>query len=131
MSPEAFGGMDASGLGLGPRERGAKIAILLSQTALAEPGSGGVEKISGTARGTAPFDLAELQPEDIMAKPPEAPPSSDIDGVHRDRVHRLAPETFDAKAQEQLDAENRESVGRPDQDQADQPKRDPNIGVGN
>jgi len=66
-----------------------------------------------------------------MPKPPKSPPSSDIQGVDRDRVHRLSPETFDAKAQEQLEAENRESVGRPDQDAADQPKDDPNVGVGN
>jgi hypothetical protein len=66
-----------------------------------------------------------------MPKPPKSPPSSDLQGVHRDRVHRLSPATFDAKAQEQLEAENRESVGRPDQDQADQPKDDPNVGVGN
>lgn len=66
-----------------------------------------------------------------MPKPPKSPPSSDLDGVHRDRVHRLSPRTFDARAQEQLAAENRENVGRPDQDEADQPKDDPNIGVGN
>ena len=66
-----------------------------------------------------------------MPKPPVSPPSSDIAGVHRDRAHRLSRETFDAKAQAQLEAENRESVGRPDQDEADQPKDDPNIGVGN
>ena len=66
-----------------------------------------------------------------MPKPPASPPSSDLQGVHRDRAHRLSPETFDAKAQEQLEAENRESVGRPDQDRADQPKDDPGVGVGN
>lgn len=66
-----------------------------------------------------------------MAKPPPSPPSSDLTGVHRDREHRLSEKTFDAKAQAQLDAENRESVGRPDQDGADQPKDDPNVGVGN
>ena len=66
-----------------------------------------------------------------MAKPPPATPHSDLEGVHRDRTHRLSPKTFDAQAQAQLDAENRESVGRPDQDEADQPKDDPNVGVGN
>ena len=64
-----------------------------------------------------------------MPKPPGSPPSSDLHGVHRDRVHRLSPDTFDAKAQ--LDAENRESTGRPDQDHADRPKDDPNVGIGN
>lgn len=66
-----------------------------------------------------------------MPKPPASPPSSDIGGVHRDRAHRLSPKTFDAQAQAQLAAENRENVGRPDQDGADQPKDDPNVGVGN
>ena len=64
-----------------------------------------------------------------MPKPPATPPSSDIEGVHRDRAHQLSPETFDAKAQAQLAAENRENVGRPDQDEPK--KNDPNIGVGN
>lgn len=70
-----------------------------------------------------------------MPKPPASPPHSDLEGVHRDRVHRLSPKTFDAKAQAQLEAENRESVGRPDQDHdesADNRKNDdPNIGIGN
>lgn len=58
-----------------------------------------------------------------MPKPPPTPPSSDIEGVHRDRVHRLSRKTFDAQAQRQLDLENKESVGRPDQDEEDLPKR--------
>lgn len=66
-----------------------------------------------------------------MSKPPPTPPSSDIEGVHRDRVSRRSAKNFDARAQDQLDAENRESVGRPDQDGADQPKSDPGVGVGN
>lgn len=66
-----------------------------------------------------------------MPKPPDTPPSSDIEGVHRDEVPRNDPRNFDAKAQAQLAQEDRENVGRPDQDRADQPKRDPNIGVGN
>lgn len=66
-----------------------------------------------------------------MAKPPSAPPHSDLEGVHRDRAHRLSPKTFDARAQAQLEAESHESVGRPDQNEADQPKGDPNIGIGN
>jgi|GEM_PF-2524517 len=66
-----------------------------------------------------------------MAKPPPSTPHSDLEGVHRDRAHRLSPKTFDAQAMEQLEAENRENVGRPDQDGADQPKDDPNVGVGN
>ena len=66
-----------------------------------------------------------------MPKPPASPPSSDLDGVHRDRVPRLSPKTFDAKAQAQLAAENRENVGRPDQDSDDATKSDPNIGIGN
>lgn len=67
-----------------------------------------------------------------MPKPPASPPHSDLQGVHRDRAHRLSPKTFDARARAQLEAENRESVGRPDQDDADQPKKDdPNIGIGN
>lgn len=60
-----------------------------------------------------------------MPKPPPSPPSSDLQGIHRDRVHRLSPKTFDEQAQRQLEAENEESVGRPDQDQADQPKDRP------
>lgn len=60
-----------------------------------------------------------------MAKPPPATPSSDITGVHRDRAHRLSDKSFDPQARAQLEAENRESVGRPDQDQADQPKDTP------
>ena len=66
-----------------------------------------------------------------MPKPPASPPNSDLHGVHRDRAHQLSDKTFDAKARAQLDAENRENVGRPDQDKADQPKGDPNIGIGN
>ena len=66
-----------------------------------------------------------------MPKPPASPPSSDIEGVHRDRRHRLAASTMDEQAQRQLEIENEENVGRPDQDRADQPKDDPNIGVGN
>jgi hypothetical protein len=48
-----------------------------------------------------------------MAKPPETPPSSDIDGVHEDRVDRRASKNFDAKAQAQMEADARETVGRP------------------
>lgn len=69
-----------------------------------------------------------------MPKPPASPPNSDLKGVHRDRAHRLAPETFDAKAQAQLAAEERESIGRPDADAPDAEdshKDDPNIGIGN
>jgi hypothetical protein len=66
-----------------------------------------------------------------MPKPPATPPSSDITGVDRDRIHRLSSKTWDAQAQAQLAAENEESVGRPDQDRADQPKDDPKVGVGN
>jgi hypothetical protein len=50
-----------------------------------------------------------------MSKPPASPPSSDIEGVDRDRISRTDKRVFDRKAQEQLDAENRESKGRPDQ----------------
>lgn len=66
-----------------------------------------------------------------MPKPPASPPASDLKGVHRDRAHRLSPKTFDAKAQEQLEAENREKIGRPEHDADDPPKDDPNIGIGN
>ena len=66
-----------------------------------------------------------------MIKPPKSPPSSDLEGVHRDRVHRLSSSTMDAKAQRQMDAENKESIGRPAQDETDEPKSDPNIGIGN
>lgn len=66
-----------------------------------------------------------------MPKPPASPPSSDLEGVHRDRMHQLSPKTFDARAQEQLAAENRENVGRPDQDADHARKDDPNIGIGN
>jgi hypothetical protein len=66
-----------------------------------------------------------------MAKPPPTPPSSDINGVDRDRVSRRAGQTWDAQAQAQMAAENEESVGRPDQDRADQDKKDPGVGVGN
>jgi hypothetical protein len=62
-----------------------------------------------------------------MPKPPPTPPSSDIAGVDRDMLLRNHPKVFDAKAQAQLEAENRENVGRPDQDRAD----DPSDGVGN
>ncbi len=47
-----------------------------------------------------------------MAKPPEAPPSSDIEGVHRDRVDQRSSKTVDAKAQAQAEAEKHENVGR-------------------
>ena len=68
-----------------------------------------------------------------MPKPPISPPASDLQGVHRDRAHRLSPKTFDATAREQLAAENRENVGRPPHDEDDAPpkKDDPNIGIGN
>ena len=66
-----------------------------------------------------------------MPKPPASPPHSDLHGVHRDRAHQLSKKTFDAKAQAQLEAENRESVGRPDQGEAEPRKDDPNVGVGN
>ena len=68
-----------------------------------------------------------------MPKPPVSPPASDLQGVHRDRAHRLSPKTFDAKAQEQLAAENRENIGRPpdEHDDASPKKDDPNIGIGN
>jgi hypothetical protein len=79
----------------------------------------------------APLQAKPPNRKTSMPKPPASPPSSDLEGVHRDRAHRLSPRTFDAKAQAQLAAENRENVGRPDQDEADQPKDDPNIGVGN
>ncbi|MFC3713387.1 hypothetical protein ACFOMD_12445 [Sphingoaurantiacus capsulatus] len=48
-----------------------------------------------------------------MTKPPETPPSSDIDGVHRDRVDQRSSKTIDAKAQAQAAAEKHENVGRP------------------
>ncbi len=48
-----------------------------------------------------------------MTKPPETPPSSDIDGVHRDRVDQRSPKTFDARARAQAAAEKHENVGRP------------------
>lgn len=66
-----------------------------------------------------------------MAKPPETPPSSDIDGVHEDRVDRRSAKNFDAKAKSQMEAESRESIGRPEAGDAAPAKRDPNIGVGN
>lgn len=66
-----------------------------------------------------------------MPKPPPSPPSSDIGGVDRDRVSRRARVVMDERAQAQLAAENEENVGRPDQDRADQPKDDPNVGIGN
>lgn len=65
-----------------------------------------------------------------MPKPPASPPASDLQGVHRDRPHRLSPKTFDAKAQEQLAAENRENVGRPPDDDASPKKDDPNVANG-
>lgn len=49
-----------------------------------------------------------------MAKPPETPPSSDIDGVHRDRVDRRSTRNFDGKAKVQMEADDSESVGRPE-----------------
>lgn len=66
-----------------------------------------------------------------MPKPPPSPPSSDIKGVDRDRVSRRSHLVMDEKAQAQLAAENRENVGRPDQDRADQPKDEPGAGAGN
>ena len=68
-----------------------------------------------------------------MPKPPASPPASDLRGVHRDRAHRLSPKTFDAKAQEQLAAENRENVGRPPDEHDDAPPKndDRDTGTGN
>lgn len=51
-----------------------------------------------------------------MAKPPASPPSSDIGGVTQSRIAPNDPRRWDDKAQAQLEAENRESVGRPDLD---------------
>ncbi|MDO9488582.1 MAG: hypothetical protein Q7J32_09440 [Sphingomonadaceae bacterium] len=53
-----------------------------------------------------------------MAKPPETPPSSDIDGVHEDRVDRLHPKTFDAAAGKQMEADDRETIARPKRGEA-------------
>lgn len=60
-----------------------------------------------------------------MAKPPATPPSSDIDGVHEDRVDRRSANTFDAKAKAQMDAEGRENVGQPERVETAPPTRDP------
>lgn len=48
-----------------------------------------------------------------MAKPPATPPSSDIDGVHRDRVDRRLA-AFDGNTEQQMEAEARENVGQPE-----------------
>lgn len=66
-----------------------------------------------------------------MSKPPKAPPSSDIDGVHEDRVDRRSAKSFDAKAQSQMEAEGQEKVGRPKRGDIAPPPRDPNVGIGN
>ncbi len=60
-----------------------------------------------------------------MPKPPETPPSSDIDGVHEDRVDRRAGRNFDAKAKAQMEADEREAVGRPKRGDTAPPPRAP------
>lgn len=62
-----------------------------------------------------------------MAKPPETPPSSDIDGVHQDRVDRRSDKNFDGKAQAQMEADGRESVGRPARGAVKPAKPDSNV----
>ena len=47
-----------------------------------------------------------------MAKPPPSPPSSDIQGVDRDRV-TLGPEDSDPELLRQLEREATETVGKP------------------
>lgn len=58
-----------------------------------------------------------------MPKPPPSPPSSDIDGVSQSRIAPNDPRRWDARAQAQLEAETRESVGRPDADGSVAPPR--------
>lgn len=65
-----------------------------------------------------------------MAKPPQTPPSSDIDGVHEDRVDRRSPENFDAGAKSQMEADDRETVGRPKRGEAPPARRDPGVADG-
>jgi hypothetical protein len=49
-----------------------------------------------------------------MAKPPQTPPSSDIDGVNEDR-HRIdTPENSKPDPGDQLNHAEEESRGRPD-----------------
>ena len=47
-----------------------------------------------------------------MAKPPPSPPSSDIEGVDRDRT-TLGPEDSDPELLRQLEREATETVGKP------------------
>jgi len=51
-----------------------------------------------------------------MAKPPASPPSSDIGGVTQSRIAPNDPRRWDKRARDQMDAETRELVGRPDAD---------------
>ena len=48
-----------------------------------------------------------------MAKPPETPPSSDVDGVEQDRQKIDQPKNSDAKQAAHLHREEREARGRP------------------
>lgn len=48
-----------------------------------------------------------------MAKPPETPPNSDIEGVHRDRKPIDSPEHADPELRERLIEEEEEAKGRP------------------
>lgn len=58
-----------------------------------------------------------------MAKPPQTPPSSDIDGVHEDRVDRRSVKSIDPKAPAQMETNDRETVGRPERGNAVAMKR--------
>lgn len=125
MSPDTFGGWTRPGSDL-DRESGGQRSRSEVQNRYFRLWFRAAEKILSERRIFLCRWAEALERKDqIVAKPPPSPPHSDITGVDRDRAHRLAPETFDAKAQKQLAAENRESIGRPDQGAADQPKDDP------
>ena len=51
-----------------------------------------------------------------MAKPPPSTPHTDITGPDRDRVTPADPRKVSGQAQAQMAVENKENVGRPDQD---------------
>jgi hypothetical protein len=61
-----------------------------------------------------------------MAKPPPTPPSSDIDGVHRDMRPGLVSRDPSPDPGKMLDDARQQSAGRPDTDapKADRPRAD-------
>ena len=50
-----------------------------------------------------------------MSKPPETPPHSDIDGVHRDGTRPSKPLDPDGQDAGDLERARKENAGRPDQ----------------